>query len=65
MQKLAADAAVETDAAGDVLDVRADPLAQIGDLVDKGDLVARKALAAYLINSAVSMSVNSIGVSIR
>ena len=42
MQKLAADAAVEADAAGHVLDVGADRLAQIGDLVDEGDLGREK-----------------------
>ena len=42
MQKLAADAAVEADPAGDVLDVGADPFAQVGDLVDKGDLGREK-----------------------
>ncbi len=38
MQKLAADAAIEADPLGHVLDIGADPFAQIGDLVDKGDL---------------------------
>src|SRR5262249_48503828 len=42
MQKLAADATVEPDAAGDVLDIAAHPFAQIGDLVDKGDLGGEK-----------------------
>ncbi len=42
MQKLAADAAVETDPLSDVLDVGADRLAQIGDLVDEGDLGGEK-----------------------
>ena len=42
MQELAADAAVEADAAGDVLDIGADRLAQIGDLVDEGDLGREK-----------------------
>jgi UDP-glucose-4-epimerase GalE len=42
MQKLAADAAVEPDAAGDILDVGAQSLAQIGDLVDEGDLSGEK-----------------------
>jgi len=44
MKKLAADAAVEPDAAGDVLDVGANPFAQIGDLVDKGDLGGEKGI---------------------
>ena len=38
MKELAADAAVEADALSDVLNVGADLLAQIGDLVDEGDL---------------------------
>ena len=38
MQELAADAVVETHAARDVLHVGAGALAQIGDLVDEGDL---------------------------
>jgi hypothetical protein len=42
MEKLAADAAVEPDAAGDVLDIAAQRLAQIGDLVDEGDLGGEK-----------------------
>ena len=42
MQKLAADAAVEADALGHVLDIGADPLAQIGDLVDERDLGREK-----------------------
>src|ERR1700730_10194130 len=42
MEKLAADAAVEPDAAGDVLDIAAQGLAQIGDLVDEGDLGGEK-----------------------
>ena len=42
MQEFAADAAVEADAAGDVLDIGADRLAQIGDLVDEGDLGREK-----------------------
>jgi hypothetical protein len=42
MQELAADAAVEPDAAGDVLNIGAHRLAQIGDLVDEGDLGREK-----------------------
>ena len=38
MQELGADAVVEADAAGDLLHVGADALAQIRDLVDEGDL---------------------------
>ena len=38
MQELAADAVVEAHAAGDVLDIGADRLAQIRHLVDEGDL---------------------------
>ena len=44
MEKLAADAAVEADALGDVLHVGADLLAQIGDLVDEGDLGREEAV---------------------
>ncbi len=42
MQELAADAPVEPDAARHVLDVGADLLAEIGDLVDEGDLGREK-----------------------
>ena len=42
MQEFAADAAVEADAAGHVLHIGADLLAQIGDLVDEGDLGREK-----------------------
>src|SRR5690606_20205856 len=38
VKELAPDPAVEADAAGDVVHVRTDALAQIGDLVDEGDL---------------------------
>src|SRR5262245_17468612 len=38
VQELAADAAIEADAAGDVVHVGADLLADVGDLVDEGDL---------------------------
>src|SRR4051812_2369797 len=38
MKEFRPDPVVEADAAGDVLDVGADHLAQIGDLVDEGDL---------------------------
>ena len=65
MQELAADAAVEADAARHVLHVGADLLAQVGDLVDEGDLGREEGVGAYLISSAVSSVVNRIGVSIR
>ena len=42
VQKLAADAAIESDAAGDVLNIGAQRLAQIGDLVDEGYLGREK-----------------------
>src|SRR5205823_1679592 len=42
MQKLAANAAVEADAAGHVLDISADPFAKIGNLVNEGDLRREK-----------------------
>ena len=44
MEELAADAAVEADALGDVLHIGADLLAQIGDLVDEGDLGGKEAV---------------------
>ena len=44
MEKFAADPAVETDAVGHVLDIGADLFAQIGDLVDKGDLGGQKSV---------------------
>ena len=42
MQEFAADAAVQADAARDILDVGADLLAEIGHLVDEGDLGGEK-----------------------
>src|SRR4051812_9738486 len=42
MQELAANPVVEPDAARDLLDVGADLLAEIGDLVDEGDLGRKK-----------------------
>jgi hypothetical protein len=33
---------IETDTFGDVLDISANPLAQMGDLVDEGDLGGEK-----------------------
>jgi hypothetical protein len=42
MEELAADAVVEADAARDLLDVAADLLAEIGDLIDEGDLGAEE-----------------------
>ena len=48
MQELAADAAVEPDAARHVVHVGADLLAQIGDLVDEGDLGREEGVAGVL-----------------
>ena len=48
MEELAADPAVEPDAAGDVVDVGADLLAEIGDLVDEGDLGREEAVGGVL-----------------
>src|SRR3546814_11876981 len=48
VQELAADAPVEADAAGDVVHVGADLLAEIGDLVDKGDLGGEEGVAGVL-----------------
>ena len=42
VQEFRADAVVQADAARDVLDVGADLLAEIGDLVDEGDLGREK-----------------------
>ncbi len=44
MQEFAADAPVETDAAGDVLDIGANRLTEIRHLVDKGDLGREKSI---------------------
>ena len=44
MQKFAADAPVEADAAGDVLDIRPDRLAEVRHLVDEGDLGREKSV---------------------
>ena len=43
-----ADAAVETDAAGDLLDVRAGGLAEVGDGVDEGDLEGQECVGGVL-----------------
>ena len=48
MQELAADAAVEAHAARHLLHVGADPLAQVGDLVDEGDLGREEAVGGVL-----------------
>src|SRR3546814_2569562 len=48
VQELAADAPVEADAAGDVVHVGADLLAEIGDLVDNGDLGGEEGVAGVL-----------------
>ena len=45
MQELAADAVVEADAARDLLDIGADALAQVRDLVDEGDLGREEGVA--------------------
>ena len=44
MQELRADAIVEPDAARDILNIGADLLAEIGDLVDEGDLRRQKGI---------------------
>ena len=44
MQELGADAVVEADAAGDVLDVGVDRFAQVRDLVDEADLDREKGI---------------------
>jgi hypothetical protein len=64
VEEFRADPSVEADAAGDVLDIRPHPLAEISDSLMKLILVARNAFAAYLITSAVSRSVKRIGVSL-
>jgi hypothetical protein len=50
-----------TDAARNLLHIGADLFGEIGNLVDEGDLGGEKALAAYLINSAVRRAVNISG----
>ncbi len=66
VQKLAADAPVEPDAARDIVHVRAHLLAEIGDLVDEGDLGREERVGRVLDQlRAVSSEVNTIGVSIR
>src|SRR5262249_10609839 len=42
MEELAADAAIEANAAGDVVHVRTDRLTDIGNLIDEGDLRRQK-----------------------
>ena len=48
VQEFRADAVVEADAARDVLDVGADLLAQVGDLVDEGDLGREEGVGGVL-----------------
>ena len=48
VQELGADAVVEADAARHVLHVGAGPFAQIGDLVDEGDLRGQKGVGGIL-----------------
>ena len=48
MQELAPDAVVEADAAGDLLHVGADLLAEVGDLVDEGDLGGQEGVGRVL-----------------
>ncbi|MCY1238973.1 hypothetical protein D9M68_664340 [compost metagenome] len=48
MQELRADAAIEADAAGDVLDIGADLFAEVGHLVDEGDLHRQEGIAGIL-----------------
>ena len=48
MQEVPPDAAVETDALGHVLNVGAQPLAQVGNLVDEGDLGRQEAVGGVL-----------------
>jgi hypothetical protein len=56
---------VEPHRLGDDADVGADALAQRRDLVDIGDFRRQKAFEAYLMSSAVSRFVDTIGVSDR
>ena len=65
MQEFRADAIVEPDAARDLLHVGADFLARSAISLMKVILVARNALAAYLISSAVRRPVNMIGDALR
>jgi hypothetical protein len=53
MEELVADAPVEPDAPGNVLDVRLDRFAEIGDLLDKGDLRREERIGGILTSSAV------------
>ena len=48
VQEVAADAAVEADPPGHVLHVGAEPLAEVGDLVDEGDLGGEEAVGGVL-----------------
>ncbi len=54
-------AIIEADAARHFLHIGTHRLAEIGDLVDEGDLVARKAFAAYLMSSDVRRPVKTSG----
>ena len=65
MQELAADPAVEADALGHVWTSAPTRSHRSAISLMKVILVARKALVAYLISSAVSSEVNRIGVWIR
>ena len=62
-QEVRAEPAVEADPSRDALDVGADELADVRDLVDEADPRRRKAFEASLIISAEATSVRTIGAS--
>ena len=65
MEEFGADAVVQTDAARDLLHIGADRLAQVGDLVDEGDLHGQKGVGRILISSDVRRPMTMIGISLR
>ena len=54
MQELCSDAIIKPDGSRDVLHVAADHLAEVGDLVDEGDLHRKKRVRSVLVISAFS-----------
>ena len=66
VEELDADAVVEADAARDVLHVGADLLAEVGDLVDEGDLHGEEGIGGILDQfGRAPARVNTIGAWLR
>jgi hypothetical protein len=59
---VAPDPAVAADRSGDVVHAGGGSLVKTSDFIDNVTLIAKKALAEYLINSSVLISVDTISV---